>query len=687
MKCRNILTVATLTGAAMSASAMAQTTIYTCNFDNPPYNTGSIDAQQSWVTAQAAALAPGLTAMAISTTAGSLAPQGGNRCFYSQNGDSSTTSGRFAFQAGAGKPIIDAINTACSASATSIEFSCYMVPPTPTTSGTSLVGARHGMVLYVTDAATGTFTKAAVGFQCRAFDSQVYVVQWLDVGQLGVATAGNYLINFTTPLTLTASTWNAVGCKWLRETGMPQVKINAGEWTDVVATSTIGYVGKEFDIVNTRGSTSGGAINTVSTVAYMDTLVIAASQPAYPQCSSSAGDCDAVHPTGGCNLVSCCEAVCGILPSCCDTGWDQSCVDIAIPECGLFVYNCTSPNTPANNCAISPQVVTVSGTPVGFAFNTTTATTDGPPEPLCGSGDNDTPIHKDVWYRFIAPTDGQLLATNCYAGDFDSKIAAYDIGTSLAAFDPQLLPDYFIGCNEDCADPVYTSELSVAGIVGGHYYLVRVGGYAGASGTGTLSLSVAPPPNPCDPANLIQGVAGSQIVTLDTTYGNFTPGALCSVFTGDIWNAKMIKFTSPGTGSMTVQNCADTAGSVDARIAAMTQCGVASSVVACDDDGCTGAAPYASKLVFNAVAGQTYYFAVGGYDNTQTGPFNIEIIAPAAPACPADLNHDGVVNGADLGLMLGSWGPCAGCAADLNHDNIVNGADLGLLLGSWGVCA
>ena len=113
MKCRNILTVATLTGAALTASAMAQTTIYTCNFDTPSYAVGSIDAQQSWVTAQAAALAPGLTSMAISATAGSLAPQAGNGCFYSQNGPDATTSGRFAFQAGAGKPIVDAINTAC----------------------------------------------------------------------------------------------------------------------------------------------------------------------------------------------------------------------------------------------------------------------------------------------------------------------------------------------------------------------------------------------------------------------------------------------------------------------------------------------------------------------------------------------------------------------------------------------
>ncbi|MFO0872400.1 MAG: hypothetical protein U0575_00325 [Phycisphaerales bacterium] len=51
---------------------------------------------------------------------------------------------------------------------------------------------------------------------------------------------------------------------------------------------------------------------------------------------------------------------------------------------------------------------------------------------------------------------------------------------------------------------------------------------------------------------------------------------------------------------------------------------------------------------------------------------------------PADLNHDGVVNGADLGQMLGSWGACPGCPADLNHDGVVDGADLGALLGAWG---
>jgi hypothetical protein len=44
------------------------------------------------------------------------------------------------------------------------------------------------------------------------------------------------------------------------------------------------------------------------------------------------------------------------------------------------------------------------------------------------------------------------------------------------------------------------------------------------------------------------------------------------------------------------------------------------------------------------------------------------------------------VNGADLGLMLSSWGSCPGCAEDLNYDGTVNGLDLGMLLGTWGSC-
>ena len=59
---------------------------------------------------------------------------------------------------------------------------------------------------------------------------------------------------------------------------------------------------------------------------------------------------------------------------------------------------------------------------------------------------------------------------------------------------------------------------------------------------------------------------------------------------------------------------------------------------------------------------------------------------PAPPACPADINQNGSVDGADLSVLLQSWGPCSNCAADVNQSGAVDGADLTILLQSWGGC-
>ncbi|MFG0258321.1 MAG: hypothetical protein ACF8GE_10505 [Phycisphaerales bacterium JB043] len=56
----------------------------------------------------------------------------------------------------------------------------------------------------------------------------------------------------------------------------------------------------------------------------------------------------------------------------------------------------------------------------------------------------------------------------------------------------------------------------------------------------------------------------------------------------------------------------------------------------------------------------------------------------AFDTCPMDFARDGVIGGADLGLLLGNWGNPG--ATDLNGDGTTNGADLGLFLGAWGPC-
>ena len=56
--------------------------------------------------------------------------------------------------------------------------------------------------------------------------------------------------------------------------------------------------------------------------------------------------------------------------------------------------------------------------------------------------------------------------------------------------------------------------------------------------------------------------------------------------------------------------------------------------------------------------------------------------ATCTPALIGDLNGDGVVNGIDLGILLGAWGTNT---YDLSGDGIISGPDLGLLLANWTV--
>lgn len=63
----------------------------------------------------------------------------------------------------------------------------------------------------------------------------------------------------------------------------------------------------------------------------------------------------------------------------------------------------------------------------------------------------------------------------------------------------------------------------------------------------------------------------------------------------------------------------------------------------------------------------------------------IAILPGTDAPCPADFNGDGVVDGADLGLLLSGFGT-AEATYDLNGDGEVNGADLGLFLAAFGPC-
>ena len=57
--------------------------------------------------------------------------------------------------------------------------------------------------------------------------------------------------------------------------------------------------------------------------------------------------------------------------------------------------------------------------------------------------------------------------------------------------------------------------------------------------------------------------------------------------------------------------------------------------------------------------------------------------------CPGDFNGSGQVDGADLTILLSSWGLLEEgeqSPADIDGNGDVNGADLTLILSNWGVC-
>ncbi len=207
-----------------------------------------------------------------------------------------------------------------------------------------------------------------------------------------------------------------------------------------------------------------------------------------------------------------------------------------------------------------------------------------------------------------------------------------------------------------------------------------------------LEVSVEePPPEPCG-EDLLEGALGMQSIRLDFEYPNLPlVGSPCSFTYGDqaLRYPKYLRFVPPVTGLYTMGNCSDTDpndwGIYDLRIAVMSECGDASTIFACDDNGCNGdTPPWTSRIRdLPLTAGVPVYIGLGGNGPAAPGPFAFEISVEGGVPCQGDLNFDGQVNAADLSMVLGAWG---GAGGDLNGDGTTNAADISILLGAWGDC-
>jgi hypothetical protein len=242
---------------------------------------------------------------------------------------------------------------------------------------------------------------------------------------------------------------------------------------------------------------------------------------------------------------------------------------------------------PDDDCAAAQAVG--DGT---YAFDTTTATNDGTVVGTCGASD----AAPDQWIRYHPTTSGNASANLCGSG-YDTVLNVWSGCPSSGGV--------MIACNDDFCG--LQSQVSFS-VTAGTDVWIRIAGFAGQSGSGTIAISGPTPPPPG--SWLESGDAGDIPSTAQLPVGS---GALNAIFgdipTGSDADMYRIDICDPGAFSATTVN-GDTTGDTQLFLFDANGMGVVH-----DDDDPTGAGGLRSRLTNLYVTSPgTYYLAVSRYD-------------------------------------------------------------------------
>lgn len=284
------------------------------------------------------------------------------------------------------------------------------------------------------------------------------------------------------------------------------------------------------------------------------------------------------------------------------------------------------PLTGNNSCANA--IVLTEG---AYNFTTVGATTDGPNEgSTCNPGD-DGQLYKDVWFRYHAPCTGQASIRLC-GTSFDTMLAVYE-GAGCPAGPSALHCDH----DSSFCGPASLQSALFFTMMEGQDYLIRVGGYAGESGQGVLTIDAPICPSNDECVNTVPVGDGETFfdTTGATTDGPSEPG-ICTFFNNsqvsqDVWYC----YTASCTGLVTVDLCN---ALYDTKVAVYEGCGcpAGASAIACNDDGCG----LQSVLAFPGVAGNSYLVRIGGF-REEEGPGSVFIACTGSECDEASDCDDG----------------------------------------------
>ena len=285
-----------------------------------------------------------------------------------------------------------------------------------------------------------------------------------------------------------------------------------------------------------------------------------------------------------------------------------------------IVTNSTNPSN--DNCANAIPISNVTN----LSFDTTGATNDGPVSGSFGS-------NPDIWYCYTATCTGTATFSLC-GSSYDTKLAIYSdcqcpvTSLRLLAYD-----------DDTCG---YQSQITTS-VVCGNQYMIRVGGFAGATGVGKLTVScsgtpcsIAPANDNCANAQLVSNVTNLSFSTVNATHDG--PGS-CEASTLNIW----YRYVATCTGTATFSLCGSSFDTI-IGVYSGTSC-TNMALIGCNDEYCGEQ----SQLSLSVTSGKTYWIEVGGYGNAVgSGKLTISCGAPVQQAsdlgdAPDSTNHSASV--------------------------------------------
>lgn len=188
-------------------------------------------------------------------------------------------------------------------------------------------------------------------------------------------------------------------------------------------------------------------------------------------------------------------------------------------------------------------------------------------------------------------------------------------------------------------------------------------------------------------ANEGGAISNSQQSSLTLVDTNFT-GNAGYYQGGAIANYGELHMSGCTLTGNTIDDCIDsgdggglyTTADIGGPTSSIINCVITGNVAAVSGGGIhvEGSASSGLELIGSTICGNSGGQITGLYAD---GGGNL-IAEVCGAASPADVTHDGYVDGADMAYVLGAWGS-SDALADIDQDGVVGGADLSILLAAW----